>query len=131
MILSKVWKGLFHVGVNTKTEKLIKPRKPEKNNLKSRTVKQNRLKFWKNRPVWFRFYKLETKPNPNRKKSKNKPSQIGKKPSQTKKTEPNRFEPVFVLKNQTEPNPVGLNRFQFFLKLIWLFFLIKIKPNKK
>jgi hypothetical protein len=27
-----------------------------------------------------------------------------KKPSQTEKTEPNRFEPVFALKNQTEPN---------------------------
>jgi hypothetical protein len=34
-----------------------------------------------------------------------------KKPSQTEKTEPNRFEPVFVLK--TEPKPVGLNWFWF------------------
>jgi hypothetical protein len=42
--------------------------------------------------VQFRFYKPETEktePNPNHKK----------KPSQTKKkTEPNQFEPVFVLK---------------------------------
>jgi hypothetical protein len=41
-----------------------------------------------------RFYKLEiekTEPNPNRKK-----------PNHTKKTKPNRFEPVFILKNPTE-----------------------------
>jgi hypothetical protein len=31
-----------------------------------------------------------------------KMSQIEKKPSQTEKTEPNRFEPVFVLKNRTD-----------------------------
>jgi hypothetical protein len=45
-----------------------------------------------------RFYKLETektKPNPNKKKP-------GKKPSQTGKTEPKWFEPVFVLKNRIE-----------------------------
>jgi hypothetical protein len=44
----------------------------------------NRLKFLKNRPVWFQFFKPETEktePNPNLKKSeKNEP-----KPSQTKK----------------------------------------------
>jgi hypothetical protein len=55
-----------------------------------------------------------------------KPNQIEPEP---KKTEPNRkyqaklekpsqnlFEPVFVLKNQTEPKPVGLIRFRFFFK---------------
>jgi len=42
MVLFKVWKGLFHVGVSKKTKKLIKLRKLEKNN---QTVKQNRLKF--------------------------------------------------------------------------------------
>jgi len=45
--------------------------------------------------VQFRFYKPETEktePNPNRKK----------KPSQNKKIEPNQFEPICVLKNQTE-----------------------------
>jgi hypothetical protein len=41
--------------------------------------------------VWFQFYKFETK-----------------------KTKPNRFEPVFVLKNQTKLKPIGLNRFWFF-----------------
>jgi hypothetical protein len=34
--------------------------------------------------------------------------------------QPDRFEPVFILKktesNQTEPKPVGLNWFRFFLK---------------
>jgi hypothetical protein len=62
------------------------------------------IRFW--------FYKPKTEKtesNPNRKKSeKNRV-----KPSQTEKTEPNRFESVFVLKNQTKPKPVGLNRFQF------------------
>jgi hypothetical protein len=63
--------------------------------------------------VRFRFYKSKTEktePNPNRKK----PSQTGKnraKPGKTKKIEPNRFEPVFILKNRTELKPVGLNRF--------------------
>jgi hypothetical protein len=67
-------------------------------------VKKNRLKFLKNWTVQFQFYKFETeKTEPNRKKL-----------SQIKKTEPNRFEPVFVLKNQTESKPVGLN--QVFLK---------------
>ena len=81
----------------------------------------NRLKFKKNQPVRLRFYNPETKktePNrtrtekiektePNRKKNlaKTEPN---------KKTEPNQFEPVFVLKNRTGPKPVGLNRFQFF-----------------
>ena len=74
--------------------------------------------------VRFQFYKPETeKTEPNRtrtKKTRKKPNQTGNKPSQTgktepnrKKTEPNRFEPVFV-KKQTEPKPVGLNRFQLF-----------------
>jgi hypothetical protein len=72
----------------------------------------------KNRPVQFRFYKPKTKKS-NRTQIGKKPSQTGKKPSQTKKieqrpsqteqTEPNRFEQVFVLKNRTEPKPVGLD----------------------
>jgi hypothetical protein len=55
------------------------------------------------------FYKSETEktePNPNRKKSEknraNPKNQV--KPSQTKKIKSNQFEPVFVLRNQTEPN---------------------------
>jgi hypothetical protein len=71
------------IGVSKKFKKLIKSRKLEKNNPKNRTVKKNllnRLEFWKNRSVRFWFYKRETKktePNPNRKKSEKKPSQIG------------------------------------------------------
>jgi len=42
------------------------------------------------------------KKKPNRKKLEN-----------WAKTEPNRFEPVFILKNQAEPKPVGL---KFFFK---------------
>ena len=83
-----------------------------------------------------RFYNPETEEtesNPNWKKPEKKSSQIGKnkpnreKLSQTKNIEQNRVEPVFVLKNQTEPKPVGLNRFWFFLKKfsIWLLFFYK------
>jgi len=39
------------VGVSEKTEKTEK-KKPKKPNRE-----KNRLKFYKNRPVWFRFYK--------------------------------------------------------------------------
>jgi hypothetical protein len=77
---------ILKIGVSKKTKKL---RKPEKNNRKNRTVKKNRLKFGKNR----------TEPKPK------------KKTSQTEKTEPNLFEPVFVLK--TEPKPIGLVRVRF------------------
>jgi hypothetical protein len=61
-----------------KTEKLIKSKK---NNRKNRIVKKNRLKFKKNRPVWFGFGFISLKPK--------KPNRTGKKPSQTKKTKPN------------------------------------------
>jgi hypothetical protein len=62
--------------------------------------------------VRFWFYKQKTKKtesSPNRAKPQ-KPSQTGKNRAKTEKTEPNwktepnRFEPVFVLKNRTEPN---------------------------
>jgi hypothetical protein len=57
--------------------------------------------------------KTGKKTEPNRKNRANpeKPSQTGKNraktgenPTKTGKTEPNRFEPVFSLKNRTEPN---------------------------
>ena len=110
--------------MSKKIKKLIKPRKlKKKNNQKNRTMKKNRLQFWKNWSIRFRFYKPETKktkPNPTRKK----PSQTGKKISQ------NRFEPVFVLKNQIELNR---NQSGFFKKQIsvWLLFLIKTESNRK
>ena len=80
-----------------KIEKPIKPRKPEKK-LKKPNREKKPIKILK-KPTYsvrFRFYKPETEktePNPNRIRAK------PKKPSQTRKTEPNRFEPVFVLKN--------------------------------
>jgi hypothetical protein len=93
--------------------------------------------------VQFWFYKLETertKPNrtqteKNRKKTElnrkntepkhKKPSQNRKKPNQNKKTEPNRFELVFILKNRTETGSIC-----FFFKIsVWLFFLIKTELN--
>jgi hypothetical protein len=73
------------------------------------------------------FYKPKTEPRP--KKNKKKTSQTGKKPSQTKKTKPNRFCP----KNRTEPKPVGLNRFRFFLKkfglVTFLFYKSRTEPK--
>jgi hypothetical protein len=106
----------------------------KKNNQKNRTKKKliKPIKFLKKPAgsVRFRFYKQKTKktePNQNRQKTGKKPSQNRKKLSQnrenrakTGKTEPNRFEPVFALKNQTEPNQ---NRsvcpgFGFFFKKI-------------
>jgi hypothetical protein len=62
--------------------------------------------------VRFQFYKQKTEPNPN-KKNRKKPSQTWKNRAKTEKTEPNQFELVFVLKNRTEPKPVGLNLFRF------------------
>jgi hypothetical protein len=93
--------------------------------------------------VGFFLQKTEPKSKKNRKKNRAKP----KKQSQnrenrenrakTGKTEPNRFEPVFALKNRTEPKPVGLTWFRFgfgfFFKKknsIWLLFLIKTEPNR-
>jgi len=99
--------------VSKKTEKPIKLRKPEKKNRKNRTKKKP-IKILKKSAgqVRFRFYKQKTEktePNPNRKKPEKNRAKTGK----SKKTKPNRFEPVFVLKNRTELKPVGLNRFQF------------------
>jgi hypothetical protein len=79
------------------------------------------------------------KPNRNRtEKTGKKPSQTGKTESNRKKpsqTEPNRFEPVFLLKNRTGPKPVGLNWFRFFFfinfGLIIFFDKNKTKPNRK
>ena len=52
-------------------------------------------------------------------------------------TQPDRFEPVFILKNRIESNRTETGRFElvsvFFLKKFQFdnFFLIKTKPNKK
>ena len=77
-----------------KIEKLIKLKKPEKNNKKNQTVKKP------TGLVRFRFYKLETE------KTEPKPNQK------------NRAKPVFVLKNRTEPNRTETGRFE----LISVFF---------
>ena len=82
--------GQFDLGVSKKIKKLIKSRKLEKKQPKkpNREKKLNKPIRILKKPIGLvRFYKLETektKPNPNRKK-----------PSQNRKTEPNRFEPVF------------------------------------
>ena len=80
----------------------------------------------------FGFISLKLK-----KQNRTKKNRAKTKPNQ--KTEPNRFEPVFILKNRTEPKPVGLNRFRFdfgfFIKKkeirFVFFFLIKNEPNRK
>jgi hypothetical protein len=93
----------------------------------------NRLKLKKTTGS-VRFYKPETGKNRTEPKLK-KIESNQKKPS---KIEPNQFESVFILKNWTEPKPVSLNRFRFgfscFFKkkiLIWLFFFMKTKSNRK
>jgi hypothetical protein len=77
--------------------------------------------------VWFRFYKPKTESN------QIQTEKNWKKTEPTEKTKPNRFEPFFVLKNQTEPKPVGLNRFQVFFKKIsvWLLFFDKNRTELK
>ena len=87
----------------------------------------------KNQPVRFGSIILKKlkKPNPKKKtgkkpsqnrKTEPKPSQnqakTGKNRAKTEKTKPKQFKPVFILKNRTEPKPVGLNWFRFFLKKI-------------
>jgi len=160
-----VWSAPYPtIGVSKKTGKPIKPRKLEKKTEKTEP-KKNRLNFWKNRPVRFGFDFINKKPKkpnwteqkpekpsqnrakpkntePNRKKlSQNRENQAKTgKPSQTRKTEPNRFEPVFVLKNRTEPNRnrsvwpgFGSVSVFFSKKKFWFgyFFLIKTEPNRK
>ena len=60
--------------MSKKTKKLIKPRKPEKNNRKNRIVKKNRLEFLKNQPVQFGLgfisLKLENRTESNRTQTK-------------------------------------------------------------
>jgi len=63
-------------------------------------------------------WKNWTEPNPNRKK-----------PSQTEKTKPNRFEPVFVLKNRTQNRSVWTG-FGFFFKKIGLVAFFKKNQTK-
>ena len=81
-----------------------------------------------------RLNPISFEPSQNRAKPK-KLSQTGKNRAKTGKTEPNRFEPVFALKNRTEPKPVGLTRFWFFFQKkiisVWLLFLIKTEPSRK
>jgi len=61
--------------MSKKTEKLIKSKKSKK------SIKPIRILKKPTGSVWFQFYKFETE-----------------------KTKSNRFEPVFILKNQTETN---------------------------
>jgi len=68
--------------------------------LKKLNRKKKPIRILKKPTGSVRFYKPESK-KPNRKKL-----------SQTGKTKSNWFEPVFVLKNRTEPKPVGLNWFR-------------------
>jgi hypothetical protein len=84
-----------------------------KKKLKKPNHEKKSIKILKNRPVWFGFISL--KPNRTQPK-KNEPYR--------KKTEPNRFESVFVLKNRTETSrfePVSV----FFFKFDLIIFLDK------
>jgi len=124
--LVRLLRSLFNVVLNglllevsKKTEKQRKSEKiTEKTEPWKKPIKPSKILKKPTGSVQFWFYKLETEktePNPNR-----------------KKTEPNRFELVFVLKNWTEPKQVCLNRFRFKKKIVWLLFLyIKNEPNQK
>jgi hypothetical protein len=72
--------------------------------------------------------KKTEKTEPNRIKNRAKPE---KKPSQTKKTEPNQFERVFVLKNRIETNRFELVSVFFKKNQFNYYFFIKTEPNKK
>ena len=83
-------------------------------------MKKNQLKFLKKPTGSVQFYKPKIKkiePNLNRKKNRKKnrakPSHNRKNRAKLEKTEPNWFELVFILKNQTETSRFG---FGFFLK---------------
>ena len=94
----------FHEVGEKKTQNLIKLTKILKKNLKKLNLKKNPIKLIKilKKPagsVRFRFYKQKNRTEPKPKKTGKKLSQTEPKPSQTGKTEPNQFEPVFILKN--------------------------------
>ena len=108
-----------------KTEKSIKPRKPEKKITEKTESWKKPIRILKKLIGSVRFYKLETEktePNPNKKnRKKTEPNR--------KKTKPNRFEPVIVLKklNRTETGRFEPVSFFFFLNEIsvWLLFFDK------
>ena len=108
--------------VSKKTEKPRKPKKPNNEKKPIKILKKSASS------VRFRFYKPKTeKTEPNQQKTEPKL----KKTSQTKKTKPNRFEQVFVLKNRTETSRCELVSVFFFKISVSLFFFIKIEPNRK
>ena len=136
------------LGMSKKTEKPRKLRKPEKKITEKTKPWKKPIKILKKPTgsVW--FYKLKTgknelnqtqtkqkqkKPEPNWKKTEpNRKNRAKTKPN--RKTEPIRFEPVFVLKNQTEPNrnqSVWTGFGFFFFNSVWLLFFIKNELNRK
>jgi hypothetical protein len=124
--------------VSKKIKKPIKLRKPKKDNQKNRTVKKNRLnqlKFWKTDRFGFGFISLKPKNRTELKSEKNQAKPEKNKPNRKNraKTEPNRFEQVFVLKNQTEPKSVGLDLVSGLKKIIWFgyFFFNKNRTEPK
>ena len=89
------------------SKKTKKPIKPRKLNREKKPIKL--IKILKKLTGSVRFYKPETKktePNLNRKKTE---------PNRKNRAKP--FWTSFFLKkpNQTEPKPVGLNRFRFLI----------------
>ena len=92
----------FKIEGGKKIKKLIKSRKLKINNWKNQTVKKNRLKFWKNRPVRFAFGFRSLKLK--------KPIRTEPKPKKIESNQKNRSKPVwtsFCPKNWTEPKPVS------------------------
>ena len=101
VLISKIKKYHFDAILSKKKNTLNRNRnygwaKKPKNPNSEKKTRLNRLKFWKNWPVQFGFICLKPK-KPNRTQTEENRAKP-KKPIQTEKTDPNRFEPVFVLK---------------------------------
>jgi len=120
-------------------KKTKKPRKSEKNNWKNRTIKKNRLKFWKNRPVQFDFGFISLKPKkPNRTQTEKNWAKLAKNRVKPK----NQAKPVWTGFCPKKPNRIETGRFEpvpvrfrfFFIKkfsVVTFFDKNRTEPNRK
>ena len=92
---------LYNIGVRKKPKNQLNRENRKKITEKTKPWKKNqlnRLEFWKNRLVRFRFYKSGTEPNKTSQTRKNpaKPVSTGFCSKKLNRTETGRFEPVLV-----------------------------------
>jgi len=90
---------------------------------KNRTVKKNRLKFWKNRPDRFGFGFISLKPKKSNRTETNQAKPKKTEPNRAK-TNPNRKNRAKTEPNQKKTSQTGKNR----AKPVWTGFCPK-KPN--